>query len=105
MSERVRARSRTSLSDVSLRSNSKTLKSRDSGETKCSRTASRHRLRKNASSPTSTYAGLSLRDSSSERKRSAWLKARIILSAKSIGLQNIGHEGVGEIARQAIHRR
>src|SRR5271166_1299313 len=39
--------------------------------------ASRQRLRKNASSPTSTYAGFSLRDSSSEKKRSAWLKARI----------------------------
>src|SRR5271170_4588520 len=78
INEGVRALSRTSFNDVSARSNSKSPKSRESGATRCSRTASRQRLRKKASSPTSTYAGFSLRDSSSEKKRSAWLKARTL---------------------------
>src|SRR5208282_1639155 len=105
ISDGVRARSRTSFSEVSARSSSNNPKSRESGATRCSRMASRQRLRKNASSPTSTYAGFSLRDSSSEKKRSAWLKARITDPPPSIRLQNIRHQGMREIPRQPIDRR
>jgi len=52
--EGVRARSRTSARSFSARSNSNMLKSRRSTGTRCSRMASRKRLRKKASSPTKT---------------------------------------------------
>src|SRR5690348_7377286 len=77
MSEGVRARSRTSARSVSLKSNSKKLKSRRSGGTRCSRIASRQRLRKKTSSPTKRYAGRSFPDCTSETNRSVCANDRI----------------------------
>src|SRR6185312_16011931 len=55
----------------------KKLKSRRSAGTRCSRMASLHRLRKNTSSPTKTYAERRFLDCTSETKRSVWANERI----------------------------
>src|ERR1700721_515705 len=68
---------------------------------------SRQRLRKKASPQPSTSAALSMRDTTSEKKRAVGLKARISIPSpsRSIGLQNVRCQRPRKIPRQPIDGR